>query len=116
MTSHQSRKVPTVGGVILFGSDRLRHFPDAWIQVGRFKGTDRAAILDHAELKTAPIWAIEAAISFVEKHSTHGAHIGRLRRTERWSLPPAAVREAVVNAVARRLFAIRSADPAGPVR
>ena len=100
MTSHQSRKVPTVGGVILFGSDRLRHFPDAWIQVGRFKGTDRAAILDHAELKTAPIWAIEAAISFVEKHSTHGADIGRLRRTERWSLPPAAVREAVVNAVA----------------
>ena len=46
------------------------------------------------------IQAIEEAIAFVEKHSLHGAVIGRLRRRERWSLPPAAVREAVVNAVA----------------
>ncbi len=46
------------------------------------------------------VQAIESAIEFVEKHSTHGAEIGRLRRTERWSLPPAAVPEAVVNAVA----------------
>ena len=46
------------------------------------------------------IQAIEEAIAFVEKHSLHGAVIGRLRRRERWSLPPAAVREAIVNAVA----------------
>ena len=100
VTSHQRRTVPTVGGILLFGGDRLRHFPDAWIQAGRFKGTDKTTILDHADLRMAPVQAIEAAIAFVEKHSTHGADIGRVRRTERWSLPPAAVREAVVNAVA----------------
>ena len=51
VTAHQGRQVPTAGGVLLFGRDRLRHFPDAWIQVGRFSGTDRARIADHAELK-----------------------------------------------------------------
>jgi predicted HTH transcriptional regulator len=86
--------------VLLFGRDRLRHFPDAWIQAGRFRGTDRAAIEDHAEFKGPLTVAIEEAIRFVEKHSTHGARIGRLRRTETWSLPPAALREAVINAVA----------------
>ena len=61
--------------------------------------TNKATILDHAELKMPLVQAIEEAIAFVEKHSLHGAEIGRLRRRERWSLPPAAVREAIVNAV-----------------
>ena len=100
LTTHQGRSVPTVGGLLLFGQDRLDHFPDAWIQAGRFSGTDKAAIIDQAEFKMSLIQAIEEAIAFVEKHSLHGAVIGRLRRRERWSLPPAAVREAIVNAVA----------------
>jgi ATP-dependent DNA helicase RecG len=33
-TSYQGRIVPTIGGVLLFGADRLNHFPDAWVQVG----------------------------------------------------------------------------------
>ena len=100
LTTHQGRSVPTVGGLLLFGQDRLDHFPDAWIQAGRFAGTDKAVIIDQAEFKMSLIQAIEEAIAFVEKHSLHGAVIGRLRRRERWSLPPAAVREAIVNAVA----------------
>lgn len=32
VTDHQGRKAPTVGGMLLFGRDRERHFPDAWIQ------------------------------------------------------------------------------------
>ena len=35
-TTYQGRRVPTVGGILLFGRDRLERFPDAWIQVGRF--------------------------------------------------------------------------------
>jgi len=100
VTEHQGRHVPTTGGILLFGPDRLRHFPDAWIQVGRFGGTDRARIADHAELKGSLLEAIEQAIAFVEKHSTRGVRIGRLRRSDHWSLPPVAVREAVINAVA----------------
>jgi ATP-dependent DNA helicase RecG len=100
VTEHQGRLVPTSAGILTFGVDRLRHYPDAWIQAGRFEGTDRARIADHADLKGPLLAGIEHVIAFVEKHSTHGVRIGRLRRIERWSLPPVAVREAVVNAVA----------------
>lgn len=100
LTMHQGHQVPTVGGILLFAADRLKYFPDAWIQVGRFDGTDKAKIIDQAEIKTSLLQGIEEAIAFVEKHSNRGADIGRLRRVDRWSLPPVAVREAVINAVA----------------
>ena len=109
MTAHQGRTVPTVGGIILFGTDRLRHFPDAWIQVGRFRGTDRATIADHAEFKLPLLQGIDSTITFVEKHSTRGVDIGRLRGKQRWSLPPAAVREAVINAVVHADYSQRGA-------
>ncbi len=109
VTRHQGRKVPTVGGVLLFGRERERHFPDAWIQAGRFRGTDRSRILDRAEIRSHPVRAIEEAIAFVQKHGLHGAEIGAVRRRERWSLPPVAVREAVINAVAHADYAQRGA-------
>lgn len=99
LTSHQGRLVPTVGGMLLFGRDRLDHFPDAWIQAGRFAGTDKSTILDHVRLEMHLVDAIDHAVAFVEKHSMRGAAIGRVRRRDRWSLPPQAVREAIVNAV-----------------
>ena len=49
--------------------------------------------------------AIEEAIAFVQKHSLHGAEIDAVRRRELWSLPPIAVREAVINAVAHTDYA-----------
>jgi hypothetical protein len=68
LTPYQGPLVPTVGGVLLFGRERGRHFPDAWLQVGRFAGTGRARILDHRELRGYPVEAIEKAIAFVHEH------------------------------------------------
>ncbi len=109
VTDYHGHKVPTVGGVLLFGRDRERHFPDAWIQAGRFRGTDRSRILDRTEIRSHPVRAIEEAIAFVQKHGLHGAEIGAVRRREQWSLPPVAVREAVINAVAHADYAQRGA-------
>lgn len=77
VTNHQGRRVPIIGGMLLFGLDRPAHFPDAWIQAGRFAGVDKSRIADHAELRELPVSAIDQAIRFIEKHSTHGAEIGR---------------------------------------
>ncbi|MGH7402433.1 MAG: ATP-binding protein, partial [Candidatus Rokuibacteriota bacterium] len=109
VADHQNKKVPTMGGMILFGMDRARHFPDAWIQAGRFAGTDRSRIVDRVEIRSLPVTAIEEAIGFVHKHALHGAEIGALRRKELWNLPPVAVREAVINAVAHTDYAQRGA-------
>ncbi len=109
VTGHQGRKVPTVGGMLLFGRSRERHFPDAWIQAGRFAGTDRSRIVDRVEIRSIPVHAVGEAIAFVQKHTLHGADIGAVRRKERWNLPPLAVREAVINAVVHADYAQRGA-------
>jgi predicted HTH transcriptional regulator len=109
MARHQGRKVPTVGGVLLYGKNRESRFPDAWIQAGRFRGKDKSAIQDGTEIRMHLPQAVEGAIAFVQKHTLHGSEIGPIRRKERWNLPPAAVREAVVNAVAHADYAQRGA-------
>ncbi|MDE0005188.1 MAG: helix-turn-helix domain-containing protein [Rhodospirillaceae bacterium] len=107
--THQGRRVPTVGGVVLFGRDRLVHFPDAWIQAGRFAGIDKTDFLDRAELTMPLADAIPAAVAFIERHMAPGVEIGPVRRTPRWTLPPVAVREALVNAVVHADYSQRGA-------
>ena len=108
-TTHQGRSVPTVGGILLFGRDRLAHFPDAWIQAGRFAGDDRTNIVDRADLQMPLTETIPAAIAFIERHMAAGVEIGPVRGAPRWTLPPAAVREALVNAVAHADYSQRGA-------
>ena len=108
-TTYQGRRVPTVGGVLLFGRDRLAHFPDAWIQAGRFAGIDRAKIMDRAELQMPLADAVPVAVAFIERHMASGIEIGPVRRASRWTLPPIAVREALVNAVAHADYSQRGA-------
>lgn len=45
----ERKLVPTVGGLLLFGKDPEREFPDAWIQCGRFGGTDKSVLADTVE-------------------------------------------------------------------
>ena len=109
VTEYQGRMVPTVGGMLLFGKDRERHFPDAWIQTGRFAGTDKSRILDRAEIRSIPVRAVDEAMAFVQKHAFQSAEFGAVRRIDTWNLPPEAVREAVINAVVHTDFAQRGA-------
>jgi ATP-dependent DNA helicase recG-like protein len=76
---------------------------------GRFKGSDKSRIVDGTEIHSVPVRAVEEAIAFVQKHALHAAEIGELHRKERWSLPPVAVREAVINAVVHTDYAQRGA-------
>ena len=108
-TIHQGRQVPTVGGMLLFGRDRLAHFPDAWVQAGRFAGTDKARIVDQAEFRMPLPDTLPAAVAFIERHMASGLEIGSVRSVRRWVLPMIAVREALVNAVAHADYSQRGA-------
>ena len=108
-TEHQGRRVPTIGGLLLFARDRFSMFPDSWIQAGRFAGTTRAKLLDSTEIRSSLPRAAEEAILFAQKHLMREAIIEGVRRQERWSLPLVAIREAVMNAVVHADYAQQGA-------
>ncbi len=110
--NYQGRIVPTIGGVLLFGAARLTHFPDAWIQAGRFAGRDRSRILDTAEVRSYLPAAAEEAVAFLRKHMTREAVIGPVKRSDLWTLPAVAVREAIMNAIVHADYA----QPGAPIR
>jgi predicted HTH transcriptional regulator len=101
--------VPTAGGILLFGRERLARFPDAYLQAGRFAGTNRADLMDRADLAAPLPLAIDQAIGFVERNTRLGMMIGRLRRRDLPAVPPPALREALVNAVVHADYAQRGA-------
>ena len=99
VTRHQGKDVPTVAGMVLFGRDRDRAVPDAWIQAGRFGGLDRSDIVDTARFDGPPLLELDRVMSFIKRHTSTAITIDGLRRSERPEYPMQAVREALVNAV-----------------
>lgn len=84
-------------------------FPDAWIQCGRFIGTDKADIFDHIEIHEHLPVAVERVMEFLKKHAMRGAGFSELRRKDVWSIPLTILREAVINAVVHADYSQKSA-------
>ena len=109
LTHEQGRVVPTKGAVLLFGKDRIRHFPDAWMQCGRFMGQDKAEIFDHIELHDHLPQVVESIMLFLKKHAMRGADISEIRRKDVWSIPLGILREVVINALVHADYSQRGA-------
>lgn len=99
LTRHQGRLVPTQGAVLLFGKHRLQYFDDAWIQCGRFRGTDKVDIFDQAEIHDPLPQAVDSIELFLKKHAFKRAEFSAMRRTDVWSIPLTMLREAIINAL-----------------
>ncbi len=109
LATHQRHEVPTVGGVILFGRDRLKHFPDAWLRAGCFAGTDRSVILDSANITAFPARAVEEGLRFVQRNTRRALEIKGVHHREVWEFPVVALREAIINALVHADYAQRGA-------
>lgn len=109
LTSAQGRDVPTAGGMLLFGRDRQRWFPDAWLQCARFTGTTKAGIFDQLDIQAPLPQALEQALAFLKKHAVRSADFQELRRVDRWSIPLASLREALTNALVHADYSQRGA-------
>ena len=93
---------PTVGGYLLFRHEiEPVRMPDAWIQCGRFSGTDRTTIADSRRLDGRLFELVDQSMDYLDRTleaalvitGDQAAH--ELRRP----VPMTALREAVVNAV-----------------
>ena len=85
--------------MLLFGKERRLHFPDAWVQCGRFVGIDKAVIFDHMDIHDPLPPAVASIMLFLKKHAMRGADFSEVRRKDVWSIPLTLLREAVINAL-----------------
>ncbi|MBM4312153.1 MAG: AAA family ATPase [Deltaproteobacteria bacterium] len=106
---NQGRLVPTKGAVLICGRERTRHFPDAWVQCGRFIGRDKARIFDHIDLHDHLPQAVDSILLFLKKHAMRGADFSEVRRKDVWSIPLEILREVVINALVHADYSQRGA-------
>ncbi len=109
LNRHQGRLVPTKGAVLLFGKRRTLHFSDAWIQCGRFLGTEKIDIFDHIEINAPLPTAVDEVMLFLKKHAYRGADLSEVRRKDVWSIPLGILREVVINAIVHADYSQRGA-------
>jgi len=103
---YQKKVVPTIGGMLLFGKNRTKLFPEAYIQCARFRGNEKGDITDQLEIdKHLPI-AAEDSVEFLKKHALLEAKIESIRREDRWSIPLKAIREGIINAIVHRDYSL----------
>ena len=107
ITQHGTRDLPSLGGIILFGKNRLKLFPEAIIRCARFLGNDKETILDQADIEVFLPFAIEEAIRFVQRNTRLGAEIKTLIRKDMPEYPPIALREAIMNAVVHADYSMK---------
>ncbi|OIP49444.1 MAG: hypothetical protein COX17_09500 [Deltaproteobacteria bacterium CG23_combo_of_CG06-09_8_20_14_all_60_8] len=100
------RMVPSLGGVILFGSDaaRLTVCPDARVSCARFRGNDKTEFLDSLDIEGTVLDAIVEVPRFIRRNTRTAARIEGMYRREIPEYPEVAVREALVNAVAHAAY------------
>lgn len=109
LTNHQNKQVPTKGGILLFGKQRTRYFSDAWIQCGRFLGTQKLDIFDHIDIDAPLPQAVDEVMLFLKKHAFRGADLSEVRRKDVWSIPLGILREVVINAIVHSDYSQRGA-------
>lgn len=109
LTPYQNKLVPTNGGILLFGRQRTQHFSDAWIQCGRFFGTEKIDIFDHIDIDMPLPQAVNEVMLFLKKHAYRGADLSEVRRKDVWSIPLGILREMIINALVHSDYSQRGA-------
>ena len=107
----QGRQCPTNAALLLSDSPaRKQFFPYAKMECARFKGIDRRVFLDQATIESPIQESVESGMAFIKKNIALSATIGEIYRKDRWEYPLEAIREALINAVIHRDYAILGSD------
>jgi len=109
LVSQANKLVPSYGAIILFGTNRLRIFPDLIIKCVRFLGLNKTNVLDHVEIISYPILALNEILNFVRKNTRMGAEFSSLERVDIPEYPQVAVREIIINALLHADYAVKGA-------
>ena len=81
-----------------------RHGFSSRIQCAQFKGTEKVVFLDKKEFEGPLCEQIDGAFNFVLSHINMALEIEGVVHKEKYELPPAAIRELIINAVVHRNY------------
>ena len=98
---------PTNAGILLFGAEPQRFVRSAEIIVARYAGREMSDAFLREDIRGTLPDQIRRAEAFLVDNMKRGVRLTGLSREERPEYPIKAVREAIVNAVAHRDYAIR---------
>jgi ATP-dependent DNA helicase RecG len=103
-----NKYVPSIGGVILFGSDeaRNRYVPDARVRCARFRGDDKTHLIDRYQVEGTILDAVDEVPKFIARNTRLTAQIQKIRRRDIPEYPEIAIREILINALAHADYSI----------
>ncbi len=93
------------GAIVLFGKD-FTLYPQCHLKMAWFKGTDKTHFLDSADVHGNIFRLFDAAMAFCFKHLNLSGEVRGMYREERLEIPVEALREAIINALAHRLYVV----------
>lgn len=89
---------------VLFGKD-FTYYPQCHLKLAWFRGTTKMEFLDTGSVYGNVFRLFDAAMTFLFRHLNMSATTsGKMERDEKLELPPDALREAVINALAHRSY------------
>lgn len=94
-------------GALMFASKVGKFLPHAESILGAFKGTDKMNIYDRHDVKDDLLTQFNEAVNFLKKHLNVRSEIRFVNRFDIYELPLDALREAVVNAIVHRDYAVK---------
>jgi ATP-dependent DNA helicase RecG len=123
LVADRGRDMPTVAGLLLFGSSPNRYLPQAGITATAYPGVEKEYATVDEEVMRGPLVSlfsakkaivetgvIDRAVAFVNRNMGSTAWLENGRRIRKGSYPLEAVREAIVNATAHRDYTIAVSD------
>lgn len=99
--------VPSYAGLLLFGRDPQRFVRAAEIIAVRYRTNTMSDVFEREDLGGTLVDQIRLAEAFVGQHMRRVTRISGMTRSEQPAYPMSVVREAIVNAVAHRDYAVR---------
>jgi ATP-dependent DNA helicase RecG len=99
--------VPSVAGILLLGKDPQRFFPQARIAVVQYAGPTMGESFLKREIEGPVAVQLDEAEAWLVRNSRHAVELRGMERHDRDEYPRAALREAVLNALAHRDYSQR---------
>jgi ATP-dependent DNA helicase RecG len=99
--------VPTNAGLLLFGKDVERFFPQCEVTLVRYRGREMGDEFLREDIRDTLVETVRRAELWLSEHMRRGSRMLGLERQDWMQFPQGALREALVNAVAHRDYTIR---------